>query len=426
MKNKVLLFLIILQVINLFSIPSFSQQPNDVNSPENVEDYLRIAAMQNAGLETAFEQWKVSLAQVPQFKAIPDPKFTYSYFIREIETRTGPQKQKFSIVQTFPWFGVIESRTDIAAAKAKAAYQNYEAIKLELFYSVKNSFYEYAYLGRAIDIARQNVELLKYLEEVARTRYAASVGSHPDIIRAQIELAILEDKLKSIEKLQEPIIAGLNALLNRKSDSLLPIPKIEKNTPVKLDKQVLIENMISMNPKLCELDFEIASAKAGVELAKKRFYPDLSIGLDWIQTDESKMAGIEDSGQDPIIAMFTINIPIWTENYKAAELQARAQARVLSAKKQQSSNDLLAQFEKYFYQFEDSSRKMSLYENTLIPRAQEMLEASEAAYKAGTVDFSNLIDSQRTLLEFKLSYEREFTRHMQKLAGLEMLTGELL
>ena len=52
-----------------------------------------------------------------------------------------------------------------------------------------------------------------------------------------------------------------------------------------------------------------------------------------------------------------------------------------------------------------------------------MLEASETAYKTGEVDFLNLIDAQRTLLEFQLSYEREITNNMKNLAELEMLSG---
>ena len=161
MRDKSLKFFLILQILCLFNVTVFAQQ-QDANAPITLDDYLRIAALQNAGLKTAFEQWKVTLEQVPQAKALPDTKFTYGYFIKEIETRTGPQQQRFSIAQTFPWFGVIESKTDIASMKAKAAYQNYEAAKLELFYNVKNLFYEYAYLSKAIDIARQNVELLKY------------------------------------------------------------------------------------------------------------------------------------------------------------------------------------------------------------------------------------------------------------------------
>ena len=134
-----------------------------------LSDYLAYAALNNAGLKAAFERWKAAVEQVPQAESLPDPKFTYGYFIEEVETRVGPQRQKFGIMQVFPWFGEIEARTDVASAKAKAARKGYEAIKLKLFFGVKDAFYEYAYLARAIEIARDNLELLKHFEEVPFT-----------------------------------------------------------------------------------------------------------------------------------------------------------------------------------------------------------------------------------------------------------------
>jgi len=148
-----------------------SQQPSDSNDLQRLVDYLRYASLNNAELKAKFEEWKAALEQIPQAKALDDPKFTYGYFIEEVETRVGPQRQKFGIMQVFPWFGKIEARTDIAAAKAKAAKQRYETTKLKLFRQVKVAFYEFTYLATAIDIAKQNLELLKHFEEVARTKY---------------------------------------------------------------------------------------------------------------------------------------------------------------------------------------------------------------------------------------------------------------
>jgi len=401
-----------------------TRQADDVNNITKLEDYLAFAALNNAGLEAAFEQWKTAVEQVPQSKSLPDPKFTYGYFIKEVETRTGPQRQRLNLSQTFPWFGKIEARTDAVAAEAKAAHKGYEAAKLELFFKVKDLFHEYAYLAQAVKIAKQNLELLKHFEEVARTRYTAAAGSHPDIIRAQIELATLEDKLKSLEELRMPVVTGLNSALNRKTDLPLPWPEKPKFNLVKIDRSVVTAKMIAYNPQLQALDFEVAAAKARLELAKKKFYPDISIGVDWVQTDEALTSGVRDSGKDPVIAMFSLNLPIWTDSYKAAQLQARAQMRSRSAKKVQSQNDLVAQLEKALYEFEDSARKVELYEGILIPKAKEMLEVSEVAYRAGTIDFLSLIDAQQTLLEFELSYERAVTTNVQKLAQLEMLIGE--
>ena len=404
------------------SITSEQKLPELTESSE-LSDYLAYAALNNAGLKAAFERWKAAVEQVPQAKSLPDPKFTYGYFINEVETRVGPQRQKFGIMQTFPWFGKLEARKDTAAAAAKAARKRYEAEKLKLFFGVKDAFYEYAYLANAIEIARQNLELLKHFEEVALTRYMAAAGSHPDIIRAQLELAKLEDVLESLQELRKPMVAKLNSVLNRKSRLPLPWSPKQVFELIQVNHQEMIAMLRANNPELRALDFELAAAKSRVELAKKKFWPDVGVGLDWIQTDEAR-AG--DSGRDPVVLMFSMNLPIWRESYKAAERQAKANVRKISHKKIEAENTLLAQAVQVLYDFEDSNRKARLYGDTLIPKAEELLQASEAAYQGGTVDFLSLIDAQRTLLKFELQHERALTNNRQKLAKLEVLAGAQL
>ena len=161
-------------------------------------------------------------------------------------------------------------------------------------------------------------------------------------------------------------------------------------------------------------------------MAKKKFYPDIGVGVDWIQTSDARMAGMADSGEDPIILMFTMNLPIWRDSYKAAQLQAEANLRKTSLQKTETENTLLAQAEQLLYDFEDSRRKVSLYGDILLPKAEELLVASETAYRAGTIDFLSLIDAQRTLLKYQLYYERALTNNAQRLAELEMLAGTQL
>lgn len=205
-----------------------AEQPSDANQLRVLSDYIRYAMLNSPELHASFEQWKAVLEQVPQAKALDDPKFTYGYFINEVETRVGPQRHKISVMQVFPWFGEIEARTDAAAAKAKAARQKYETTKLKLLRRVKERFYEYAYLAVAIDIAKENLELLTHFEEVARQSYRTAAASHPDVIRAQMELAKIEDVLKSLEQLREPTVAKLNSILNRHATAALPWPTKER------------------------------------------------------------------------------------------------------------------------------------------------------------------------------------------------------
>jgi cobalt-zinc-cadmium efflux system outer membrane protein len=124
--------------------------------------------------------------------------------------------------------------------------------------------------------------------------------------------------------------------------------------------------------------------------------------------------------------MFSINLPVWRESYKAAERQAKSIVLKTQQHRTQAENTLIAQAEQTLYDFEDSNRRIKLYGNILLPKAEELLQASETAYQAGTIDFLSLIDAQRMLLEFQLEYERAVTDNQQKLAELEMLVGAKL
>ena len=106
MNRQIFPALVIVLVLTL-SVKA-SQQPSDTNDLHVLPYYLRYASLNNAELKAKFEQWKAALEQIPQAKALSDPKFTYGYFIEEVETRTGPQQQKFGIIQVFPWFGKIQ------------------------------------------------------------------------------------------------------------------------------------------------------------------------------------------------------------------------------------------------------------------------------------------------------------------------------
>jgi len=389
-----------------------------------LSDYLRYAALNNAGLKAAFEQWKMAVEQIPQVRSLPDPKFTYGYFIEEVETRVGPQQNKLEIMQTFPWFGKIEARTDAAASAAKAARQRYESAKLKLFYEVKDAYYEYVYLAEAIKIAQDNLELIKHFEQVARTKYVTAAIGHPDVIRAQVELAKLEDHLKTLEELRTPIVARLNASLNRRSLEMLPWPQAQqKFQAAEVNREKIISLLRKQNPELKALDFEKESAQYRLELAKKKFWPDVGVGLGWIDTGNAMNPGTPDSGKDPIILMFSMNVPLWRESYKAAELQAKADVIRTSEQKKEVENTIVARTERALYDFEDSKRKTELYGNVLVPKAEELLRASETAYLAGTIDFLSLINAQQKLLEFQLHYERSTTDNQQGLARLEMLVG---
>jgi len=396
----------------------------ELNEESTLSDYLRYAVLNNPGIEAAFNNFKAALEKVPQAKSLPDPRFSYRYYIEQVETRVGAQKQAFGISQMFPWFDKLQLRGNAALEAANAAKQRYEALRLKLFYQVKDAYYEYYYLGRAISIVQENMQLLENFESVARIRYQVATTNHPAIIRVQVELGKLEDRLRTLEDLQGPIVARLNAALNRPVETPIPWPQSIEEKNISLTDQQVIDQMAQSNPELSALEHDIARSKTEIDLAKKEYYPDITLGVDYIDTsDRIGPNPPKDNGQDPIIAMLSLNIPMWEKKLDAAVRQSKYQYYTALQSKTEKLNTLSSQLKLVLYKYRDGQRKINLYQDTLLPKAVESVKASETSFMAGDSSFLDLIDAQRVLLEFELSNERALADKAQRLAELEMLVG---
>ena len=398
----------------------------ELNEDSTLSDYLTCAALNNPGLKAAFLRWKAALEKIPEVSSPPDPRFTYTYFIREVETRVGPHRQKFGLSQTFPWLGKLKLRGHAASEAAQAEKQRYEAAKLKLFYQVQEAYYEYYYLAQAIAVTRENFNLVRYVESVARTRYAAGATDHADIIRAQVELGKLEDRLRTLSDLRWAIVARLNAALNRPAPAHLPWPARAEEEEVAFTQDEILTWLKQNNPELRAVDFLAARERWNIDLAKKNYYPDLTLSLERVDTGEAAMPGVEDSGKDPVMAMVSINIPLWREKYRAGERQAQARYRAFQEERSDRENRLAADVKLTLYKYRDAERKMDLYKNTLIPKADQSLRVNIYTYQAGKGTFLDMIDAARTILDFQLAYERAFADRAQRLAELEMLVGTRL
>lgn len=399
------------------------QAPGEMALDNNASlpDYLTYAALNNPGLGAAFNRWRAALERVNQADALPDPTLRYAYFIEEVETRVGPQKQKFGISQMVPWIGTLRLKGAIALEAANAAHEDYQAQKLKLFYEVKKAYYEYYYLYQAMTITEGNIALLKHLESVAQVKYKAGAPVS-GVIKAQVELGKLDDRLRSLRDLRGPIAATFNAILNRPPDASLPWP-----TKPPFAEKIIAEDMLSNllkdnNPELKRLEKIIAKEEAAQSLAQKQAYPDFMLGLDYIDTAEA-FSPTPDIGKDPIVATIAIDLPIWRGTYRDAVKEARSRKEAAIQTHADRENILAADLKMALYRLRDTERKIDLFQNTLIPQAEQALNVTEEAYRGGTVDFLGLIDAQRLLLEFQLDLERALADHEIAWARIEMLAG---
>ncbi len=389
----------------------------------SLEEYVRLALVNNAGLRSAFEQWLSALERVPQVTALPDPQFTYTNFIEEIQTRTGPQNNRFQLSQKFPWIGKLKARGDVAAEHAEALWWVVEGTALALARDVKAAYFEYAYLAQALRIVEENLSLLQGFEPIAQRRVQTG-ASQGELLRLQVEIGKVENELESLRDRRPSISARLNALLNRQTDTLLPWPEMGDMDVIHYIAADLKQRVLVANPELKSLDYRVREADERTALARFDGYPDITIGVGVIDTGEAVTSvRPPDSGDNPVSVSIGFNLPIWRHKYNAAEREAGAARNSAQNIRAQRQHDLFSELELTLYKFDDAVRQIALYRDTLIPRSRQALEVTEISYESGAATLLDVIDSQRELLSFEKSYWRAVSDYQQHLAALEALCG---
>ena len=405
-----------LLLAGLLASPIWSQEEAALDPRAELAEYARYAESHNPKLKQALARYKAALEKVAPASAWVDPRLTYGYFARPVETRTGPQEMRFSAAQTFPWKGKLELKGRIAQQEAAVEGQRYETVRRSLIFEVKAAYYDYYFLQRAIAVTEENLRLLAHLEEVGRARYRGGTGEYAPVLKAQVELGRIEDQLRSLRQRQRPVTARLNAVLGRTATAPIVVPDSLPMPASDLDEEVLKARLQAANPTLQMRQVQARAQSLGVELAGKQFYPDLTVSLDYIH--------IGDRGENPLMAMATINLPLWRSSYEAGERAAKLSYQAALQGVADEKNRLVAELELTLYKRRDAQSRSILYRDSLLPKAEQALNVTQRAFAADRSDFLAVIDAQRTLLEFQLAYERARTDQALHWAEIEKLVGE--
>jgi outer membrane protein TolC len=389
----------------------------------DLRSYLVRASENNNELRAAFHKWRASVSKTLRADVLPDPKFTFGYYTTPLETRGGPARYKYGLSQTLPFFGKLDAKERMALREADGFKARFDELKLKTFYEVKTVYYEYAYLARAIDITRENIELMEYLEKIATARYTTGTAKHADIMRPQVELGKLEDRLNSLEDLRRPLAARLNALLDRAPGTDVPLPQAIPVMSITDSDESLFARLSESNPRLAYWATVRAREEAGGDLARRDYYPDFTFGVDVTEVDDARNPGVIGDGRNPVMATMSFNLPIWLGARDAAVAESRSKVSAARRSRLGAERKLSADLELALYKYRDAGRKIDLYRDTLVPKAEQSLGVTMEAFMTGEGASLDLIDAEQTLLELQLAYYRSLADQAQRLAEIETLVG---
>lgn len=427
MKRHLLSFPLLLISLSFFAIAvvngdGYGGDSNESQGMLELPGVIREALERNPGIIAARDRWKSSEAIIETRRAFPDPRFSYGYFFESVETRVGPQRHILSANQTFPFYGKRDLRADIAAKEAENLKEVYEATKREIIRQVRKIFYDLFHVVTLIDITHREKALLERFERIARTKYETGRGLQQNIIKVHVEISKLNERLLNLEKQKQTAEAMMNTLLNRPPAEPLSKPKQPDLMEISMGLEELLELAKGNRPELKAAEALIEKGESAYKLAKKDYYPDLTVGVNYIEVG-GRPGDVEDEGKDAFNVMLTINVPIWRKKLSS---QAHSALETIAAHKSHyhaTLNRTLFEVKDNFFKIQTARDTIELYENALIPQAKQSMESAEAGYITGIVSFLDLLDAERVLLNVQFGYWQAYTQYLEHVNDLERAVG---
>jgi outer membrane protein TolC len=467
MKNWIIYILLIL----VYSCNAYGQTLNE---------YLIIAAENNPNLKSKYFQYQAALERVPQVGSLPDPQLGFSFFIMPMERYMGNQVGTISLMQMFPWFGTLGAAKNEMTFMAKAKFEEFNETKSMLFYEVRANWYALQLLEKEIAINKENIELLRTMEQIALTRFKSggqssnnsggsgnvrssgnqnsnnssngmggmnmqgqsttgnpssrnmpqmgemgnmsNSGSMIDVLRVQMEINELQNNLALLEDSKIPLTARFNQLLNR--DKIEPVifsdSIMAATIPISLNE--IPDSIKNNNPMLKMLEQDEQAYIAQGKMNQKMGLPMIGLGLQYDIFQSRANSESMMNGRNMLMPMATVTIPLWRKKYTASVKESDFMRQSVIEQKQEVSNQLMVNYEDALKDFKDADRRVKLYqEQTSL--ANQALNILIVQYSTEGSNFEEVLRMQQQLLDYRLKYLDALIDGNIAVAMMERLMG---
>jgi cobalt-zinc-cadmium efflux system outer membrane protein len=396
-----------------------SDQPKEesVRLDSLVEELLR----SNPELQASRKRYEAALTRPAQESALPDPRITAGWVSNgwpypgaglgaEATSNIGIQ-----VAQEIPFPGKRALKGGIAQKEADSEAQAIRATELRLVAQLKERYYDLIFNYEAVELIHRNQVLLQQMAKVAEARYSAGKAMQQDIIKAGIEVAILENRLIALEQKKLSIHAEINALINRAPDAGLGRPETVSTLPTLEPFESMRARALEASPLLQGQRAVIDGRQLNVQSAQKAYYPDFDV-----------MSGYYNQGSMKPMWEFKVqlNIPLYFGKKQRFGLE-EAGATLAEAQRTYRSEQqwLLFRLRDRYVAAEAALKLMNLYSQQVVPQSELALQSSLASYEGGSVDFLTVLSNFNTIRDYQMNYFEQRAEYLKALSGLEELAG---
>lgn len=374
------------------------------------------ARAHNPQLAAARARAEAAAAVPPRARAYDDPELTW-------ETWNAPDSFDVSqadnnivkLSQRIPFPGKRTLAGTMAEHEAEMAARDADSTALDVIAAVKRAYWGLWQAHATLALDTHDKELAARYAKIAADKYAVGTATQSDVLRAQVELVHMANRVVTDRLAVDTARAELNALLSRPAADPLGIP--EEPPPPRLDENAdaLVARALRDRPEVKAAEAQVAREQAAVRLAGLDYLPDFAFTVERF---------VNRAGRDGVGGMASLTLPlVYKGKYDAARSEARARLAAAQAELRRTQDRVGREVEEAWLRARAARVTHDLLASTHVPQAEQAAKASEIGYETGKVDFLSLVDSLRALQAIHLEHVRASADFETAYADLERAVG---
>ncbi|GMB01536.1 TolC family protein [Pelosinus sp. IPA-1] len=390
----------------------------------SLKQVVDTAVKNNPAVIESQKRWEEKQARIPLAKALPNPQFGIMKddIPKSSLNPFDAMMTEYTLTQEIMNPGKLKAMGKMAGSDAEMAKANYQDKQMEVYTTAKMAYYDLLYADKALEIGKENQQLMGQLVQIAQVNYSTGMVPLQDTLRAQTEFSKMTTDLLSMASMSAVAKAKINTVIGRKADTPLAVKEEFSAPPPNFDLAKLQTEAQTGKPTVVSMERQVEMAKNGVELAKKQQLPDYQLSIGYKDRKQTEMETAPDTWK----MEFMVMLPIWQGKNKAEIKSASANLDAAQASLTNMQNMTGLDLQMALAEAQTAWRQIDLYKNTVIPQAEQTYQAGVVSYTNGKVDFMAVLDSLNSLRNVRLDYYKARINYEKAAANLEKAVGKPL
>ncbi|MGE5446852.1 MAG: CusA/CzcA family heavy metal efflux RND transporter, partial [Bacteroidales bacterium] len=331
----------------------------------------------------------------------------------------------FTLSQTIDFPTVYINQRKLANANIKSSEYQLQASQLEIATSVKQVYWQLAYLYSRQKLLIYQDSLFSGLLRAAELRVKTGETNHLEMISARSQSMEVKNQLQQSLADMKIFRQKLQVLLNTKID-LYPADTVLH----RLESNILPDSSaLTVNPSLGYMQQQVEVSRFEKKLESSRMMPDFNVGY-FSQTIQGtqEVNGVPrtfGSGDRFNGVQAGVAIPLWFAPFTAKTKAAKLKQLMASTNAESYNKSLAGNYQSLLAENDKYNNSVVYYEKQAIPEANMIIDQATQSFKAGAMDYLDYILTLNRALSIKQNYLDALNNYNQNLISIDFITGKI-